>query len=65
MNETRKEDVKKLQEEGREAVLTKSKYIFLKNPENLTDDQTEKLSELLGYNLRVIRAYLISVCRLK
>ena len=59
VNETRKSDVKKLKAEGREAVLTKSKYIFLKNPENLTDDQAEKLSELLGYNLRVVRAYLM------
>ena len=59
VNETRKEDVRKLKEEGREPVLTKSKYIFLKNPENLTDDQTEKLSVLMGYNLRVIRAYMM------
>ena len=59
VNETRKADMKKLKEEGHEPVLTKSKFIFLKNPENLTDDQTEKLSELLGYNLRVIRAYLM------
>jgi transposase len=59
VNETRKEDVRKLKEEGREPVLTKSKYIFLKNPENLTDDQTEKLSLLMGYNLRVIRAYMM------
>ena len=59
VNETRKEDVRKLKAEGREPILTKSKYIFLKNPENLTDEQAEKLSELLGYNLRVIRAYLM------
>jgi len=59
VNETRKSDVKKLKAEGREAVLTKSKYIFLKNPENLTDDQAEKLSELVQYNLRVVRAYLM------
>jgi transposase len=59
VNETRKKDVAKLNKEGREAVLTKSKYIFLKNPENLTDDQATKLSELLGYNLRVVRAYLM------
>ena len=59
VNETRKSDAKKLKAEGREAVLTKSKYIFLNNPENLTDDQAEKLSELLGYNLRVVRAYLM------
>lgn len=49
VNETRKEDVKKLKDEGREPVLTKSKYIFLKNPENLTDPQVDKLSELMGY----------------
>jgi transposase len=59
VNEVRKEDVTKLQKEGREAVLTKSKYIFLKNPENLTEKQAVKLSELLDYNLRVIRAYLM------
>jgi transposase len=40
-------------------VLLKSKYIFLKNPENLTEEQATKMSELLGYNLRVIRAYLM------
>lgn len=59
VNETRKEDVKKLKDEGREPVLTKSKYIFLKNPENLTDPQVDKLSELMGYNLRVVRAYMM------
>ena len=59
VNETRKEDVRKLKEEGREEILKKSKYIFLKNPENLTCRQAEKLSELLGYNLRVVRAYLM------
>jgi transposase len=59
VNETRKMDVAKLQKEGREPVLTKSKYIFLKNPENLTDEQATKMSELLGYNLRVVRAYLM------
>jgi len=56
VNATRKSDAAKLKKEGREAVLTKSKYIFLKNPENLTDDQAAKLSELVQYNLRVIRA---------
>jgi transposase len=54
VNETRKMDVAKLQKEGREAVLTKSKYILLKNPENLTDEQATKMSELWGYNLRVV-----------
>jgi len=59
VDETRKLDAAKLKEEGCESVLVKSKYIFLKNPENLTDKQAVKLEELLGYNLRVIRAYLM------
>ena len=46
-NETRKLDVAKLKAEHREAVLTKSKYRFLKNPENLTEKQALKLSELV------------------
>ena len=59
VDETRKEDVAKLKAQKKEAVLTKSKYIFLKNPENLTEKQAVKLDELLGYNLRVVRAYLM------
>src|SRR5215469_6449890 len=42
VDETRKLDVAKLKSEKREAVLTKSKYIFLKNPENLTEKQAVK-----------------------
>jgi transposase len=59
VDETRKLDVAKLKLKRKEEVLTKSKYIFLKNPENLTDKQAVKLKELLQCNLRVIRAYLM------
>jgi transposase len=59
VNETRKLDVAKLKSEKREPVLVKSKFIFLKNPENLTSQQAVKLDELLCYNLRVVRAYLM------
>jgi len=59
VDETRKLDVAKLKQEHRESVLTKSKYIFMKNPENLTEKQVPKLQELLGFNLRIVRAYLM------
>jgi transposase len=59
VDETRKLDVAKLKEQRKEKILTKSKYIFLKNPENLTDKQAVKLQELVQCNLRVIRAYLM------
>jgi len=56
---TRKLDVAKLKMKKKEKVLTRSKYIFLKNPENLTEKQAVKLQELLYCNLRVVRAYLM------
>jgi transposase len=59
VDETRKLDVAKLKTKRKEKVLTKSKYIFLKNPENLTDKQAVKLDTLLRCNFRVIRAYLM------
>ena len=40
-------------------MLKRSRWCFLKRPENLTDKQTVKLSELLKYNLRTVRAYLL------
>ena len=42
-----------------QVVLTHSRWCLLKRPENLTDRQAIKLKELLGCNLRTIRAYLL------
>ena len=39
--------------------MKRSRWCFLKRPANLTDRQTVKLSELLRYNLKTVRAYLI------
>jgi transposase len=59
IDKVRAGDVKKLKAEGREPVLKKSRWIFLKRPENLTEKQDTKLSELLSYNLRTVRSYLL------
>jgi transposase len=40
-------------------LLEKSRYIFLKNPENLTEKQEIRLSELIKINLKTIRCYLL------
>jgi len=58
LDEIRAEEAKRLQRDGYEPVLKRSRWCFLKRPENLTDKQTAKLSELLRYNLRTVRAYL-------
>jgi transposase len=59
LDEIRAAEVKRLERDGYEPVLKRSRWCFLKRPENLTDKQTVKLSELLKYNLRTVRAYLL------
>jgi transposase len=59
IDEIRAEEAKRLQRDGYEPVLKRSRWCFLKRPENLTEKQTVKLQELLKYNLRTVRAYLL------
>jgi transposase len=59
LDEVRAEEAKRLVRDGYEPVLKKSRWCLLKRPENLTNKQTVKLSELLKYNLRTVRAYLL------
>ena len=54
------EESRRLVRDGYEPVLKKkSRWCFLTRPENLTEKQTVKLSEVLKYNLRTVRAYLL------
>lgn len=53
------EEHKQLKRDGFEPVLKRSRWCLLKRPENLTERQTVKLSELVQYNLRSVRAYLL------
>ena len=59
LDEVRATEVKELKAKGYEPVLTKSRWLLLKRPEHLTDTQEAKLAELLQYNLRSVRAYLL------
>ena len=59
LDEIRAEEAKKLARDGYEPILKRSRWCLLKRPENLTDKQTVRLSELLKYNLRTVRAYLL------
>ena len=44
---------------GTKVILTHSRWCLLKRPENLTENQAVKLKDLLSYNLKSIRAYLL------
>ncbi len=59
INEVRAEEVKQLKIDGYEPILKGARWLLLKRPENLTDKQAVKLSELLEYNLRSIRSHLM------
>ena len=40
-------------------MLTNTRWLLLKNPENLTEKQEIKLKELVQYNLKSVRSYLL------
>ena len=58
IDEVRAGEAKRLKPDGYEPVLKHTRWCLLKRPENLTDQQTVKLAELLRYNLQSVRAYL-------
>ncbi len=57
VDETRRQETKRLHAKGYDPVLSKSRYCFLKRPENLTAGQRTRLKDLLAYDLRTVRAY--------
>jgi transposase len=59
VDKVRSMETKELASKGKEVILKKSRWCFLKNPENLTDNQKVKLKDLLACNLKTIRAYLL------
>jgi transposase len=59
IDEVRAAEVKQLRDDGYEPVLTGSRWVLLKRPENLTENQAVKLAELLRYNLKSVRAHLL------
>ena len=59
IDEIRAGEVKELKNKGKEPLLTKSRWCLLKRPENLTEKQVDRLTDLLACNLRTVRAYLL------
>ncbi|MBZ0258539.1 ISL3 family transposase [bacterium] len=58
VDEVRRDEARELKKENPE-LLQKTRYIWLKNPENLTDKQRARLGHLEKLNLRTNRAYLL------
>ena len=59
IDEVRAGEVRDLAEKGKVPILKNARWCLLKRPENLTEKQEVKLSELVQMNLRSMRAYLL------
>jgi len=59
LDKTRRVEVRRLEQDGYEPVLKKTRWLIAKRPENLTDKQRPRLRELLRYNPQSVRAYLL------
>ena len=59
IDKVRAQEAKELKAKGLEPVLKGSRWWFLKRPARLTAKQAGKLKEVLKYNLRTVRSYLL------
>jgi len=59
IDEVRAKEARELARNGFEPVLKHTRFCFLKRPENLTANQDVKLRDVLHYDLRTVRAYLL------
>ena len=59
LDEVRAEETRRMKREGRDPVLKKSRWLLLKRSENLGDEQYFRLRDLLRYNLKTVRSYLL------
>jgi transposase len=59
IDEIRAKEARRMQAKGYEPLLKGARWCLLKRPENLTEKQELSLGELLQYNLKAVRAYLL------
>jgi transposase len=59
IDEVRAKETRELKAKGYEPILKGSRWLLLKRPINLTDKQEIQLKNLLQYNLKAVRSYLL------
>jgi transposase len=59
LSEVRAAEARRMKQEGYQEVLKHTKYCFAKNPENLTDKQKARLEDVMQYDLKSVKAYLL------
>ncbi len=59
LDDVRADEARKMKAAGYEPVLKKTRWCLLKRTYNLTSNQRSRLRDLLQYNLKTVRAYLL------
>lgn len=59
VDEVRAKEARALARQGYEPILKRTRWCFLKRPAKLTENQGVKLADVLQYDLRTVRAYLL------
>jgi len=59
IDKVRAEEHRQMQKDGHDPILKNSRWCLLKREENLSEKQEVKLKDLLKYNLKSVRAYLL------
>ena len=59
IDKSRREETRQLAEDGYEEILKNSRWALLKKKENLKESQLAKLKDLLRYNLKTVKCYLL------
>ncbi len=59
IDHTRRQEARKMKEDGYQPLLKNARWVLLKNKENQTTQQLAKLRELLQYNLKTVKCYLL------
>ena len=59
LDDVRADEARRMKQEGFHPILKKSRWLLLKRQENLTGKQRFRLRDLLRYNLKSVRAYLL------
>ena len=59
VDQTRRAEIARLKQDGYEPILEKSRWCLLKNKKNQKTAQLARLRELVQYNLKTVRCYLL------
>jgi len=59
LDEVRADETRRMRLQGLDPVLRKSRWLLLRREENLKDEQRFRLRDILRYNLKTVRAYLL------